>query len=473
MVNLIVYDIIFLILFVIFISVFLHSRRKNLKKEGFAYLYKTKWGMELIDYIGGKHQKTLKFLSYISITLGYILMVSATYFIGRLVWIYAFFPNVVQAIKIPPITPLIPYIDKVIPSSLGFPPFYAIYFIIILAIIAIPHEFAHGIFMKRYNIKIHSTGFGFFPTFFPVFLLAFVEQDEKSMVKASKFKQMAVLSAGTFANILTAILFFGIIWVFFSLAFSPAGVIFNDYSYSVVGLSSITMINGVPLENPTFEKIKELSEEDGFNDIEAGGRTYKGFKEFSQDGTKVALYDDSPAINSELSGAINKINGIRVNSIDELGKELSKYPPGERIIITTIVDGKTSEKDIILGENPYIPKKSWLGVGFFQRAGGSNFRIYDPLLPFKDPHTFYESKIGGFGQFILDLLGLIILITISVAVLNMLPVGIFDGGRFFYLTIWGLTRSESKARKAFGFMTYLFLALVGLMMLFWALSFIR
>jgi len=87
------------------------------------------------------------------------------------------------------------------------------YWILILAVIAITHEFAHGIFMKRYNIKIKSTGFGFFPFFLPVFLAAFVEQDPKSFEKADKIKQMAVLAAGTFANFLTGVLFFIIIWI--------------------------------------------------------------------------------------------------------------------------------------------------------------------------------------------------------------------------------------------------------------------
>ena len=100
------------------------------------------------------------------------------------------------------------------------------------------------------------------------------------------------------------------------------------------------------------------------------------------------MYDDSPAINSELVGAISKINGIRVNSIDELGIELSKYSPGETITVTTTLDGKSVENTITLEENPYKPEKSWLGIGFTRGARGSDFRIYDSLLPFKNSHTF-------------------------------------------------------------------------------------
>ena len=201
-------DLSLLVIFVIFISIFLYVKRKNLKKEGLLFLYKTTWGMRLIDKIGKKYKKTLGFLSYVSITVGYILMGAMLYLFGKIIYIYVAYPSIVRAIKVPPITPLIPYLPQAF--KLDFlPPFYFTYWIVILAVIAITHEFMHGIFMRRYNIKIKSTGFGFFPFFLPIFLAAFVEQDEKSMDKSSPFNQMAVLSAGTFANVLTAILFFG------------------------------------------------------------------------------------------------------------------------------------------------------------------------------------------------------------------------------------------------------------------------
>jgi len=69
-------------------------------------------------------------------------------------------------------------------------------------------NFSHGIFSINKKVKVKSTGFGFFPFFLPVFLAAFVELDEKNMEKKKPLSQMAVLSAGTFANVITGILFF-------------------------------------------------------------------------------------------------------------------------------------------------------------------------------------------------------------------------------------------------------------------------
>ena len=73
-------------------------------------------------------------------------------------------------------------------------------------------------------------------------------------------------------------------------------------------------------------------------------------------------------------------------------------------------------------------------------------------------------------MFFYNLLWWLILICISVALVNMLPVGIFDGGRFFYLTILALTGSDKAAKRSFAMVTYLFLLVLFVIMLFWFTS---
>ncbi len=473
--NFVAIDISLLVIFVIFISFFLYTKRKNLKKEGLLFLYKTTWGMELIDRIGKKYKKTLNFLSYVSIGIGYLLMGSMLYLFGKIIYIYLAYPSVVKAIKIPPITPLVPYLPQVF--KLDFlPPFYFTYWIIILAIIAITHEFAHGIFMRRHNIKIKSTGFGFFPFFFPIFLAAFVEQDEKSMKKSSPFKQMAVLAAGTFANILTAILSFVIIWIFFTTAFAPAGAEFNTYSYSVIGLSGITSINNISLENPTYENIFNLSKEEGLNEIESKNKTYLinkvGLEEQKGAKSYLILYDDSPAIRNEIDGAIIKINGVSIRDWESFGEEISKYSPGENIIITTKKDDTIKNYEITLGKNPDDSEKALVGVGYVeQKRKGLIGSVVGALSSFKKKYIYYEPKFEA-GLFIYNLLWWLVLISVSVALINMLPMGIFDGGMFFYLTVLSLTKSERKAKLWFKISTNFLLFLFILLMVLWGISFI-
>jgi len=469
--SFIVYDLIFLVIFVLFVSLFLYKGKKNLKKEGSLLLYRTKWGMKFIDKTGAKYKKTLTFLSYVSITLGYILMIGGLYLVWTILYVYLFRPDIVRTIKVPPITPLVPYLPEIFNISF-LPPLYVTYWIVMIAIVAIPHEFFHGIFMKRYNIKIKSTGFGFFPYFLPIFLAAFVEQDEKSMNKSSKFGQLVVLSAGTFANILTAIFFFFIFWMFFATAFAPSGIIIEDYSYSIVKVSAITMINSVYVENPSINDLTELVKNDTFNDIQTEEAKYVGIKQlFSNTNEYIVLYDNAPAINSDLNGVITEINGEKITSLDKLSSELKKYSPGDKVTIKSINEKNEVEfNEITLGENK-INGNSFLGIKFPQIEGkGIIGKTFITLSAFKKAEIYYTPKIPGFSIFIYNMLLWILLASISVAFVNMLPVGIFDGGRFFYLTVLGLTGSEKIAKKSFALVTYFFLFLLIVVMIMWVFS---
>ena len=469
----IVYDIFLLIIFVLSVSAFLYSRRKNIRKEGLLFLYRTKLGIRLINYIGKKYKKTLRVSSYASIFTGYILMISAIYFIGKIAYIYIALPSAVKAIKVPPIMPLVPYIDKVVPS---LPSFYFTYWIIILAVIAISHEFFHGIFSVYNKVKVKTTGFGFFPYFLPVFLAAFVELDEKKMEKKSKLSQMAVLSAGTFANVLTAILFFVMLILFFSSMFVPAGIQFNSYPYSFVHPSNITSINGKTIEN--FSELLLVAEEGKLNAIETNyGKKYFAEKNFLESHASlpdfVILYEDAPAIKAGIKPeeAIIEINRINTNSIKKFKEQILNVHPGETAEIKTknILTGEIKEYSILLEKNPSSESNiSWLGVGFIsQERSGIIGKLYSLLSGFKNPSIYYEPKYDEISNFIYNLLWWIVLISISVAIVNMLPVGIFDGGRFFYLTVLGITKSEKIAKKAFAFVTYMMLFLLLVMMIFW------
>jgi len=463
--NFMVYDLGLLVFFAIFIAGFLYINRNNLKKEGLLFLYKASWGIKLINYVGTKHKRALHVLSYISIGLGYVLMGTMIYLFGKIIYIYVTLPAVVKAVKVPPIIPLIPYLPQIF--KLDFlPDFYFTYWIIILAIIAVTHEFAHGIFAAANKVKIKSTGFGFFPFFLPVFLAAFVEQDEKDMNRKSKFSQMAILSAGTFANVLTAIFFFGILLAFFTLMFSPAGVVFNSYATAIVPINNIDSIDGINLVEHNYEEILNLVDKEGFSEIKVGEENFLGVKGVSSDEKIVSLYYDAPAINEKLQGAIFEINGQRVINRDELKTELEKYSAGDEISIKTRGD-EFLEYKITLGNNPYS-KAGWLGIEFMETgSNGVMGKIYSLLGSFKDPHTYYEPRFDGWSEFIYNLLWWLVLISLSVALVNMLPVGIFDGGRFFYLTIWGITKSEKVAKKSFAIVTYLFLLLLLIVMAFW------
>ncbi|MDO8622980.1 MAG: site-2 protease family protein [archaeon] len=463
--NFIVLDIILLVAFCIFLSVFLYVKRKNVKREGLLFLYKTSWGMKIIDYVGGKYKRTLNFFSYIIVFSGYLLMAGVLYMVGQLIYIYAAMPDVARAVKVPPIMPLIPYLPQMF--KLDFlPPFYFTYWIVILVIIAVSHEFAHGIYSKLYGVRVKSTGFGFLGPF----LAAFVETDEKKMAKKPKFQQMAILGAGTFANVITSVLFFIILIIFFAFSFSASGVVFDTYAYSAVAVSNISSINGITANNQNYTSM--IDQIEGISEVEANNKTYLTTREMFQKQEKnqgyIILYDDSPAVRAELIGAITEINNNKITSRDDLRNELAKYKPGDNITITTKINDTSKKYEVTLLASPGNETLPWLGIGFYETTQkGIISKTYLKLSSyFKEPHVYYEPKYEA-SVFIYNLLWWIILISVSVALVNMLPVGIFDGGRFFYLTMFGIFKNEKIASKIFHFVTYLFLFIILLLMVLW------
>jgi hypothetical protein len=286
---------------------------------------------------------------------------------------------------------------------------------------------------------------------------------------------MAVLSAGTFANIITTVVFFIIMILFFTLAFSPGGVNFNTYSYSNVEISNIISVNGINITENNYQGLLDLLNETGYNEIKTKDKNYLATKKIIEmqniNSGKIVLYDDSPAIRSELKGPIIKVDGQKIKGWDEFGEIMELKSPGEKILITSLIDEKEKEYEIILGENPENSGKAWLGIGYSKsERKGIIGKMVNGISSFKKEYIYYEPKFKS-GEFIYNLLWWLVLISFSVALVNMLPMGIFDGGRFFYLTILGITKSEKKAKKAFKIITSILLFLLVLLMFFWAKSF--
>ncbi len=466
--SFVLYDLIFLVLFTLAVVVFLYRRRSNLKRQGLMYLYRTRVGLTFIDIVSKRYAKILRPLQYVVVACGYVLMVSMIWFLAKFTYIYTTSTLLVRAVKIPPLIPLVPYLPNIFKVDF-LPPFYFTYWIVIIAIIAVSHEFAHGIFARLNNIKVKSTGFGFLGPF----LAAFVEPDEKQMNSSKKFTQLSVLAAGTFANILMTILFGLLFWLFFVSSFSAAGVNFNVYSTSVVNVSSISSINGVP-----FNSTYQLDTAQGLVRLETMSHVFylipaTNLKNaLDQNVSVIVAYDNAPAINANLTGPILSIAGVGTTNSDQLRTAVASHRPGETVSIVTLdANGNEKTTSVKLGNRDGKP---YLGIGIAQPTReGLNGIIYRLIERVKNPAIYYAPTWGGdFAWFVYNLLWWTVLINLSVALVNMLPVGIFDGGRFFYLTIWGLTGKEKIARKAFSAATWIILAVLAWLMIRWAIAFI-
>ncbi|MEK6856107.1 MAG: site-2 protease family protein [Nanoarchaeota archaeon] len=454
MVNFIALDLILLALFVLIAVVFLYKNRSNLKREGLMYLYRTKRGLSFIDYTGKKFEKILRPLQYLVVACGYVLMVSMIYLLVKTLFFYFQQSASSPLAKIPAVFPLIPYFPQIFNLQSFFPPFYFTYFILAIAVVAISHEFSHGIFAKLNKIKIHSTGFAFLGPF----IGAFVEQDDKQMQKAKKFPQLAILAAGTFANILMAILFIIFMAVFFSLAYSPAGFSFDSYASSAINLSEVQSIQNITMNSIPFYVIT------------VSNSTYFAthsllYSATSQNASFALVFDDAPAIRYGLNGAITDINSIPIRTQKDLQNVLNSYKPGDTVEVNTIFNNSVISYNITLGDRE---GKAFLGIGTYpSRASGFSGIIYNLISLVKNPNTYYISNLGDYADFIYDLLWWIIIINILVALFNMFPAGILDGGRFLMLTVWGITGNKKAGDVALKIMTWFLLVVIALMMVKW------
>jgi membrane-associated protease RseP (regulator of RpoE activity) len=112
-----------------------------------------------------------------------------------------------------------------IPGSPIFVPFW--YGIIALFVVVLVHEFGHGIIAKSHGLKIVSTGIGFMGPL----PLAFVEPDEKQVVKQDSVIQHSIFAAGPFFNVLLVgvvmLIALFIVNPLISTMVTPQGVIFG------------------------------------------------------------------------------------------------------------------------------------------------------------------------------------------------------------------------------------------------------
>ncbi len=468
--SLVFYDVVFMIIFCVGAFFILRKNKENLKRQGWMFLYHTKFGIKLMDWTVKKFEKFLKPLSYVVITSGYILMGLILWMISKTVWVYVTSPIPKELQNLPPIAPLIPYFPKIFGLESIFPPLYFTYFLIALAIVAVSHEFSHGIFARLWKIRVKTTGLAFFGPFFG----AFVEPDEKQMAKAPRRHQLSILAAGTFANILMTIIFGLIMWGFFALSFTPGGVIFDTYAQSTINVSDITHVGNVVFSMDTAYNLAH----DGLNKINVSGKYYYLPREaltskILTNNGQIIAFDDAPAVRENIIGdIITSIDDKKIRSQEELSFVLSDLSPGQEVIVITLDKENVKHTyELTLGEKN---DKAYLGIGFYARpTEGLRAKIQTVFAKIKDPSIHYiPTWDGDFVQFIYDLLWWIVMINVLVALMNMLPVSILDGGRFFYLTIAGITGNAERGKKVYSWITWFILILISLMMTKWIVNFI-
>ena len=184
------YDLLFAIIFYGLIFLYYLKNKKKFQVQGILVLYKTKLGIKAMKKVSKYFPNFWRTLGVIGIYVGFLGMLFILYFLVKGTIDLIFVPGAPPAVA-----PVLPGVK--IP---GLPILSFWHWIIGILVVAVIHEFSHGIFSKLYKIKVKSSGFAFLG---PI-LAAFVEPDEKQLKKSSTKAQLSVLAAGPFSNIVTA-----------------------------------------------------------------------------------------------------------------------------------------------------------------------------------------------------------------------------------------------------------------------------
>ena len=282
----------FIILFYLLIILFLILKRKRLEIQAkFILLYRMKWGLRWMDKYAAKFREWIVLLGYVGVGVGFLGLLLISVILIKNLYDLITMPAAVSGVSL-----VLPGIDV---PGLGVLPFW--YWIIAIFLIAVVHEFSHGIVARAHNIPVKNTGL----VFFGPILGAFVEPDEKKMRKEKEITQYSVYAAGSFSNILLAV-----------MALVLLNVLFLPWQQSMVTPEGFTFESYVNESYP-----------------------------FAQAGIAAGT-------------VINGINTVPVHNFQEFADELSYYKPGDSITVST----PEKEYDITLAANPDQPRKSFLGI---------------------------------------------------------------------------------------------------------------
>ncbi len=186
------WNLISIIVFYGLIALFFFIKRKKVTVQSkILLLYRTKRFNNLLKKIGTSYPRFWKWFGYAGIPVGFTAMILI---FGYL--LYSLFKMFIVPQAAPTLSLVIPGVK--IPGASIFVPFW--YGIISLFIVILVHEGSHGVVATAFKQKIHNAGVGIL-AFLP---LAFVEPDEKQLVKQPAKTQLAIFSAGAMANFVTA-----------------------------------------------------------------------------------------------------------------------------------------------------------------------------------------------------------------------------------------------------------------------------
>ncbi|MBS3132902.1 site-2 protease family protein [Candidatus Woesearchaeota archaeon] len=299
----------FVILFYVAVVLFVFLRRSRFEFHfKVIALYKTNWGLALMERLASKYRELIKLAGYIGIGVGFIGMVFIIFVIIQSVYTLFTVPDAPPALM-----PVLPGVHiPGVPETFFIP---LVQGLIAIFIVAVVHEFSHGVVARAHGIRVKKTGLALIGPFFA----AFVEPDERELKKRDDVTNYSILAAGPVSNILT----FLVLFVLMSVAINP---VVNAVYDNPAGISFSSITGGAPADVAGLEK----------------------------------------------NVAYTIVNNQPVLSVDDFLRLFDEIKPGEDVIIAN------SEASYVVaaGANPSDSSKPYLGVSIYSRVEGDTTAAY-------------------------------------------------------------------------------------------------
>jgi membrane-associated protease RseP (regulator of RpoE activity) len=353
------------LLFVIVIGFLIYRDRKKVRLESIVFIRRTQKGRNFIDKTAKANPRFWRIVGVAGVVVAVPLLVLGSLFL------------IMQASSV--VAGEAGGVKLLLPGPVSAPtdmpgifvvPWWI--WIVGVAIVIIPHEFMHGIMCRLDKIRIKSVGW----ILLVIIPGAFVEPDEKQLQKAKRNTKLRVYAAGSFANIVVAMIALVIMAFYFSSSFTAAG-------------------------------------------------------------TYVLPINNTPAYTAGISGTITSIAGEPVRSMDDIREILGKYNPGNTIEVRTVAGDIVGPKFQLSGWDFFVPKHIAISNTTEEKAFSATLTKHPErdgaflgITPLFETYHYTGQDFQAY-QTIITLLMWIYIFNLGIGIINILPIKPLDGGLVF------------------------------------------
>lgn len=352
-------------------------------------------------------------------------------------------------------------------------------FVAILFLVVMIHELGHFLMAKRNKIRVEEFGFGLPPrawgkkigeTIYSVNWLPFggfvklVGEDDTSekSQRADSFQaksvgaRITVVVAGVFANFMLAVVLFYAVLI--ALGFKTSFPTFAEHKFIMADVTDQVFVAGVNSEGPA----EKAGIKAGDSVLSVDGKEITSTKSLQE----VIRGSDGKTLTISLENTVN--NGKRdVTATPAFNKDLNAPALGIELGELTVLNYRSPVQKALSGFSHSYNTLSYT-IKIFGKLIASAFaeKTIEPVSSgVSGPVGIFTlvRDVSAFG--VIPILQLVALLSLNLAVINILPIPAVDGGRLAFIVFEGITRRRVSPAVEKWIHTIGFAVLIGLILL--------